>query len=493
MAAENGGVSAVDPWLGELHELLDEEPLCDSIDEALEPTAAHGVDVVQIIQIVAAWLAAPAANWTESDWRRTHPEFPRDYAGAIYAYTLPCELYKKLNAAMRAPDRGGAAFCGCSAELRAWLPYAKFLDTALQEAGAIWGTFTGKCHRGVQFAFPKPTVAQHDPEKYFNVGRELNWFEFKSSSTSFETMYDPLFCGTSGPRTIFTVHSCAGISIKKFSAIEREEEVRNNCTRAPYFALANPGVCLQVLFRPMARFRVTYSQKKLLGEKGHLELGCEDGFPDEVHLEQIPNSDVERIQESVPPEREVVVSVVLVLGGKDTSGSECQELVAFCVEEHTWVPLHGACRMELLGACPRNQPAVCKLPDGKVLVAGGSLNGSPIKSVHIFDPSAGSWSAAADLPGPREAARAWLCGGRVFVTGGFDGSQDLKSTLEYDARTNCWVARTDMCHCRSFHGIAEVSVQDPATQDPTAREPVIVVAGGGEGPAQQSIVSIRSS
>ena len=235
----------------------------------------------------------------------------------------------------------------------------------------------------------------------------------------------------------------------------------------------------------MSRFRVTYSQKKLLGDKRHLEPSCKDGFPDEVILEQIPNSDVGQLPERVPPEREPSVSVVLVLGGKDTSGNECQELVAFCLKDHTWVPLHDACWMELLGPCPRNQPAVCTLPNGNVLVAGGSLNGSPLKSVQIFDVSTGSWSAASDLPGPREAARACLCDGRVFVIGGFDGSEDLKSTLEYDTGIDCWVARADMCHCRSFHGIAEGSIQDPETQDPTARETVIIVAGGGEGPAQQ--------
>jgi hypothetical protein len=233
MAAENGGVASVDPWLSQLRELLEEEPVCGSLDESLEPLVQHGVDVGQIRQIVAAWLAAPEADWTESDWRRTHPEFPRDCAAAIYAYTLPSVVYQKLNAAMRAPDRGGAAFCGCSAELRAWLPYAKFLDVALQKAGDVWGPFAGKCHRGVQFAFPKPTVAEHDPEEYFHVGKHLNWFEFKSASTDFETMYKPSFCGTSGPRTIFTIQSCAGISIKKFSAIEEEEEVRATRISSP--------------------------------------------------------------------------------------------------------------------------------------------------------------------------------------------------------------------------------------------------------------------
>ena len=256
-AVANGGVSGADPWLGALKQLIAEEPLCDSLDDALQPLASEGVDVEQIKQVVAAWLTSPEADWPESDWRRTHPGFPSGYAGAIYAYTLPAVLYKPLNAAMRDTGRAGAAFCGCSAELRAWLPYVKYLDTALEEAGKAWGVFLGKCHRGVQWAFPKPTVAEHDPERYFSVGKELNWFEFKSSSTDFDTMYSRAFCGPTGPRTIFTVQNCEGISIKKFSAIEKEEEVSHQ------FA------CLELLHKSLTSSRCAGAISPVCTPQGH--------------------------------------------------------------------------------------------------------------------------------------------------------------------------------------------------------------------------------
>ena len=153
------------------------------------------------------------------------------------------------------------------------------------------------------------------------------------------------------------------------------------------------------------------------------------------------------------------------------------------------MPLQKSCRMELMAACPRNQPAVCTLADGNVLVAGGSLQGTPLKSAHVFDVSAGTWTAVADLPGPREASRAWLCDGRVFLIGGYDGNHDLNSTLEYLQEASRWVPRAAMCRRRSFFGVAEGLIQDPDTQDPEAKQPVIVVAGGGEGAAQLSVVS----
>ena len=44
-------------------------------------------------------------------------------------------------------------------------------------------------------------AGDHDPETYFYKGREFYSYDFKSSSTNFDVMYEDDFCGTSGVST----------------------------------------------------------------------------------------------------------------------------------------------------------------------------------------------------------------------------------------------------------------------------------------------------
>ena len=273
------GLHGADPWLPVLRQLLRAQPEPATHEEAVMALAglrdAHGrpkVDVAAVLDACEALLAAPEGTWHEADWRRTHPHFPRKYALVINIFTRQVpNVYTHLGAALHDADRASGPG-GVSGDVRACLPLAKLMDVALEEASKpqYWGFFVGQVFRGVRYAFPKPTLAQHDPESYFRVGRELHWFEFNSASTDFEVMYRPWFCGRSGPRTVFTIQSCEGVSIKKFSAIPEEEEV---------------------LFRPLARFRVT-SRTKMLTE-GDLrdDVHPNNGFPDSVHLQQLPTFD----------------------------------------------------------------------------------------------------------------------------------------------------------------------------------------------------------
>ena len=91
-------------------------------------------------------------------------------------------------------------------------------------------------------------------------------------------MYRPWFCGRSGPRTVFTIQSCEGVAVKPFSAEPDEDEV---------------------LFRPLAHFRVTGSAKKLQAADLGANPPAHGGFPDDVHLRQLPS-------EGVPMEPEPV-------------------------------------------------------------------------------------------------------------------------------------------------------------------------------------------
>ena len=60
------------------------------------------------------------------------------------------------------------------------------------------------------------------------------------------------------------------------------------------------------------------------------------------------------------------------------------------------------------------------LPNGKVLVAGGS-NGFVLSSAELYDPASGTWTATGSLNTARYAHTATLLqNGRVLVAGGLD-------------------------------------------------------------------------
>ena len=264
--AQAGGAPGADPWCTELRRLIDEAPEPQDLPTAIGPLAQLGVDVAAALDKVDRYLSLPEADWDRDDWRHTHPEFPPQYAGVVYMYTDEgLGIYRVLGAAMHDTARRAD-----SPSMRACLPSIKLLDVALVEAAIVWGFFEGQTLRGVKHAFPQPTVADHDPQRHFPAGREFHWFEFNSSATNSQVMYKGYFCGKRGPRTIFTIQSCEGVSIKKFSAIPDEEEV---------------------LFRPLARFRVTSCTKMLTEGDLRDDVHPNNGFPDSVHLQQLPTFD----------------------------------------------------------------------------------------------------------------------------------------------------------------------------------------------------------
>eukprot|EP01047_Picozoa_sp_COSAG01_P075800 COSAG01_NODE_13105_length_1634_cov_69.150489_1_plen_429_part_01 len=273
MAHHGGGAHGGDPWLPVLTRLIANEPEPATLAVAIAPLADVGVDVVAAQDAVDLYLSLAQADWHPDDWRHTHPGLPKKYAGVAYLYT--CQdpnIYAALGAAMHGANRA-AGPGGISAQMRACLPVIKLLDVALIETAIVWGFFTGETLRGVKHAFPQPTVADHDPKRHFmpdGVGRELHFFEFNSSSTNPQVMYRQWFCGRRGPRTLFTIQSVEGVSVKKFSAVPDEEEV---------------------LFRPLARFKVTGCTKLLTAGDLRDNIHPNNGFPDAVQLQQLPTFD----------------------------------------------------------------------------------------------------------------------------------------------------------------------------------------------------------
>jgi hypothetical protein len=130
------------------------------------------------------------------------------------------------------------------------------------------------------------------------------------------------------------------------------------------------------------------------------------------------------------------------------------------------------------------------LPDGKVLVVGGSQDGSPDGPfAELYDPINGTWTAAGTLITPRSGHTATLLpDGKVLVAGGGgDRSRELCSPTSdtsvgcanlmasaelYDPQTGAWSATERMIAARAGH---------TATLLADGR---VLVAGGSGSPAE---------
>jgi hypothetical protein len=84
-----------------------------------------------------------------------------------------------------------------------------------------------------------------------------------------------------------------------------------------------------------------------------------------------------------------------------------------------------------------------KHASGGVLVVVGGMDdgGSNLKSVEMYDASAGLWQA---LPEMRSGCAAVCVEGNVFVLGGYDGQSHVKSAEVYDTSAGQWRALPDM-------------------------------------------------
>jgi hypothetical protein len=97
--------------------------------------------------------------------------------------------------------------------------------------------------------------------------------------------------------------------------------------------------------------------------------------------------------------------------------------------------------------------AAVLLPDGEVLVAGGSgTDGGPLASAQLYDPATGTWTATGSMTTPRYHPTATLLpNGKVLVVGGDSNQGVLASAELYDPGTRTWTATGSMRGPRQLH------------------------------------------
>jgi len=128
-----------------------------------------------------------------------------DEIGAINLYTQEWHpssnsLYSILNGRLRAEDRKS---------IHPFRSYLKLLLTALEKLPKKELTVWRGVKRELYQVYPK--------------GKVYYWWSFSSCTENVEVLENPSFLGKEGKRTLFTVSTSAGVSIKPYSMYPEDE------------------------------------------------------------------------------------------------------------------------------------------------------------------------------------------------------------------------------------------------------------------------------
>ncbi|HEX3905650.1 MAG TPA: kelch repeat-containing protein, partial [Polyangia bacterium] len=136
---------------------------------------------------------------------------------------------------------------------------------------------------------------------------------------------------------------------------------------------------------------------------------------------------------------------VLVVGGTSNGTTALASAELYDRTTGTWAATASMTGARTLHSATQLNTSSNGTTSGKVLIAGG-LNGSTSQSTaQLYSPSAGTWTAAANLNAARHAHSATLLAdGRVLVAGGLNGTATLQTAALYNpaSGTGTWAATT---------------------------------------------------
>jgi len=154
---------------------------------------------------------------------------------------------------------------------------------------------------------------------------------------------------------------------------------------------------------------------------------------------------------------------VLIAGGYLHTGGFWNTADLYDPDTGTWT-LTGSL------ATARGDHTATLLPNGKVLVAGGNFNSAGTTSAELYDPATGAWTSTGSLiTGRWNHTATLLPNGKVLVAGGVPGAGWLASAELYDPQTGTWSSTGSMTVAREVH---------TATLLPNGK---VLVAGGYNG------------
>jgi hypothetical protein len=137
---------------------------------------------------------------------------------------------------------------------------------------------------------------------------------------------------------------------------------------------------------------------------------------------------------------------VLVTGGTAPGGLAKATAEAWSPATETWAAV-----ATMSTARASHKATLLNNNNGKVLVTGGWLNGVALGTTEVYDPQTNVWTPAAPMAQTRFLHTATrLQDGKVLVTGGLSGDT-LNSAELYDPATNTWAPLPPMIRSRFWH------------------------------------------
>ncbi|HXJ19703.1 MAG TPA: kelch repeat-containing protein [Polyangia bacterium] len=180
---------------------------------------------------------------------------------------------------------------------------------------------------------------------------------------------------------------------------------------------------------------------------------------------------------------------VLVVGGTSNGSTALASAELYDRTTGTWAATGSLTGARTLHSATQLNTGSNSATSGKVLVAGG-LNGSTSQNTaQLYSVSAGTWSAATNLGGTaRHGHTATLISnGKVLLAGGLNGTTVLNTAVVYDPSSGngSWTTTQNMPQAVKFHSATLLSIPSNGTLNNK-----VLVVGGNSGSASVTNVQL---